>query len=81
MVIAILIVLLLQTRRRYVFTDLPACRNNKTIYRQRMLIGLQIKTTTHVQGTVNPVWDSITEFFVKDITKVCVIIEHIVWIS
>ncbi|KXJ28222.1 tricalbin-1 [Exaiptasia diaphana] len=29
----------------------------------------KIKTTTHVQGTVNPVWDSITEFFVKDITK------------
>ncbi|KAK3749842.1 hypothetical protein QZH41_015501, partial [Actinostola sp. cb2023] len=29
----------------------------------------KIKTTPHVQGTVNPVWDSITEFFVKDINK------------
>ena len=30
----------------------------------------QVKTTPHVSGSVNPVWESVTEFLVKDFTKV-----------
>ena len=31
---------------------------------------LQVKTTPHVSGSVNPVWESVVEFMVKDFTKV-----------
>ena len=30
----------------------------------------QVKTTPHVSGSVNPVWESVVEFLVKDFTKV-----------
>lgn len=30
----------------------------------------QVKITPHVSGSVNPVWDSVVEFLVKDFTKV-----------
>lgn len=30
----------------------------------------QVKTTPHVSGSVNPVWEAVVEFLVKDFTKV-----------
>jgi len=32
----------------------------------------KVKTTPHVSGSVNPVWESVTEFLVKDFTKTSV---------
>ncbi|XP_078344796.1 uncharacterized protein LOC144630322 isoform X2 [Oculina patagonica] len=32
----------------------------------------KVKTTPHVSGSVNPVWESVVEFMVKDITKTTV---------
>ena len=34
------------------------------------LFVFKVKTTPHVSGSVNPVWDSVVEFPVRDFTKV-----------
>lgn len=31
---------------------------------------VKVRTTPHVSGSVNPVWESVVEFMVKDFTKV-----------
>lgn len=35
-----------------------------------IIVFFKIRTTPHVSGSVNPVWESVVEFPVKDFTKV-----------